>query len=49
MTIKEAKAYLRNYPCVCPYGMNPYACKDKEGCEFSKAVRTICEDKRKDE
>jgi hypothetical protein len=44
MTIQEAKAYLKNYPCVCKYGLSPYACKDKEGCEFSKAVRTICEE-----
>lgn len=46
MTVKEAKAYLKNYPCVCEYGLSPYACKDKEGCEFSKAIRTICEEER---
>ena len=44
MTVEEAKAYLKNYPCVCKYGLSPYACKDKEGCEFSKAIRTICEE-----
>ena len=41
MTINEAKAYLKNYPCVCPYGTSPYECKDKENCKFSIAIRTI--------
>lgn len=49
MTNKEAINYLRNYPCVCPYGMAPYACKDKENCEFSIAVRTICDSKSDDD
>lgn len=49
MTKEEAIKYLRNYPCVCKYGLSPYACKDKEGCEFSIAVRTLCEDFETDE
>lgn len=44
MTAEEAKAYLKNYPCVCKFGVSPYACKDKDGCDFSKAIRAICEE-----
>lgn len=43
MEVEEAKTYLKNYPCVCKYGSSPYACKDSEGCEFSKAIRTLIE------
>lgn len=41
MTVEKAKTYLKNYPCVCKYGTSPYDCKDREGCEFGKAIRTI--------
>lgn len=43
MEVEEAKTYLKDYPCVCKYGTSPYACNDREGCEFSKAIRAIIE------
>lgn len=50
MTVEVAKNYLKNYPCVCKYGTSPYDCKDREGCEFGKAIRTIVEaDKENDD
>lgn len=43
MKVEDAKTYLKDYPCVCKYGSSPYVCNDREGCEFSKAIRTILE------
>lgn len=48
MTLDEAIKYLKNYPCVCPYGLSPYACKDRENCDFSIAIRTICKEAEND-
>lgn len=42
MTHNEAVAFLKKYPCVCPYGMHPNNedCGDKN-CEFYKAVNSL--------
>jgi len=40
MTEEQAKEYLKNYICCCPYGTSPTKCGD-EKCEFGQAIRAL--------
>lgn len=40
MTQEQAKEYLNNYICCCPYGTSPTKCGD-EKCEFGQAIRAL--------
>ena len=40
MTEEQAKEYLNNYICCCPYGTSPTKCGD-DMCKFGQAIRTL--------